>query len=40
VPAIPDLTDAEASRAAQYDRIYAKVSRDPLVHDLHRRAAS
>jgi SAM-dependent methyltransferase len=32
------VTVEESSRAAQYDLIYAVVSRDPLVHDLHRRA--
>ena len=35
---MPGLNAEETSRAAQYDRIYAVVSRDPLVHDLHRRA--
>jgi SAM-dependent methyltransferase len=38
VPAIPALNEIEASRARQYDRAYAKVSRDPLVSDLHRQA--
>jgi SAM-dependent methyltransferase len=33
-----DLTEADMARAAQYDRIYPLVSRDPLVHDLHRQA--
>jgi SAM-dependent methyltransferase len=38
VPFTPELTEVEAARAAQYDHAYAKVSRDPLVHDLHRQA--
>jgi SAM-dependent methyltransferase len=35
---VPGLDDAAAARAARYDRVYAGISRDSLVHDLHRQA--
>lgn len=35
---MPALDDAAEARAAEYDRVYAAVARDPLALDLHRRA--
>ena len=34
----PGLDEAAESRAAQYDRVYAAIARDPLAVDLHRQA--
>lgn len=36
--ASPQLNEVEASRAAQYDRVYAALARDRLILDLHRQA--
>lgn len=35
---MPELNEAEASRATRYDRAYAAVIRDPFLEDLHRRS--
>jgi 2-polyprenyl-3-methyl-5-hydroxy-6-metoxy-1,4-benzoquinol methylase len=34
----PGLDDAAEARAAQYDRVYGAIARDPLALDLHRQA--